>query len=84
MEISAFGQLLWFLRDLDAAKIHHTLSAPTASPPNGAIMVQVTVPGEYWEVEFHEGGEIGVEVFVSRNGVQGKEALEELFDRFSD
>lgn len=84
MENSAFGQLLWFLWELDAANIHHTLAAPTASPPNGAIMVQVTVPGEYWEVEFHEDGDIGVEVFVSRNGVEGKEALDELFDRFSD
>ena len=47
-------------------------------------MVQVTVPGEYWEVEFHEDGEIGVEVFVSRNGVEKGEVLRELFDRFSD
>ncbi len=47
-------------------------------------MVQITVPGEYWEVEFHEDGSVGVEVFVSRNGVEGAETLDELFDRFSD
>jgi hypothetical protein len=47
-------------------------------------MVEVTVPGERWEIKFHEDGQIGVEAFVSSAGVRGPEALQELFDRFSD
>jgi len=47
-------------------------------------MVEVTVPGERWEIEFREDGEIGVEVFASKGRIQGAESLEELFRRFSD
>ena len=47
-------------------------------------MVEVSVPGERWEVEFHEDGRIDVEVFASSKGVQGSELLEDLFHRFSD
>ena len=47
-------------------------------------MVEVSVPGERWEIEFHQDGQVGVEVFASSKGVQGAELLEELFSRFSD
>jgi hypothetical protein len=73
-------ELLAFLARLKAAKIFYTLSDPTS----GAIMVEVAVPGERWEIEFHEDGQIGVEVFVSSKGIQGPELLEQLFQRHSD
>jgi hypothetical protein len=63
-----------------AAHINYTLSDPT----EGAIMVEVSVPGERWEIEFHKDGQIGVEIFASSKGVQGPELVEELFRRFSD
>lgn len=69
-----------FLDRLTAAKIHHTLSAPTPR----AILVTIAVPGERWEVEFRESGEVEVEVFVSRHGVEPASTLDELFRRFSD
>ncbi len=47
-------------------------------------MVEIAVPGERWEIEFHEYGEIGVERFVSAQGVGGVELLDDLFRRFSD
>lgn len=47
-------------------------------------MVEVAVPGERWEIEFHEDGQIGVEVFVSSKGIQGPELLKQLFQRHSD
>ena len=72
--------LLNFLARLKAAKIYYRLSDPT----DGAIMVEVSVPGERWEIEFHEDRQISVEVFVSLRGVQGPELLEDLFRRFSD
>ena len=48
------------LEQLRAAHIHYTLSDPT----EGAVMVAVSVPGERWEIEFHEDGQVGVEIFA--------------------
>lgn len=69
-----------FLDRLVSAKIHHTLSAPTPR----AVLVTVVVPGERWEIEFRESGEVEVEVFVSRRGVEPASSIDELFQRFSD
>ena len=57
--------LLDLLDRLKAAHIYYTLADPT----EGAVMVQVAVPGERWEIEIHEDGRISVEVFVSSAGV---------------
>jgi hypothetical protein len=48
------------------------------------IMVTITVPGERWEVEFGEGGDMAVEKFVSSGGVGSHERLPELFARFTE
>jgi hypothetical protein len=80
MKAATITDLLGLLARLRAAHIHYELSDPT----DGAVMVSVSVPGERWEVELHEDGQIGVEAFVSAKGVQGAEALEDLFCRFSD
>ena len=77
-----FGKLIQFLHRLELANIYFSLSAPTLA--SGAVMVRIAVPGERWEVEFHEDGEIGVEVFVSRDGVESEDALEELFRCHAD
>jgi hypothetical protein len=74
------GDLLKFLARLKTAHIHYTLSDPT----EGAVMIEISVPGERWEVEFHDDGRVSVETFVSLRGVQGHQLLEELFERFSD
>ena len=72
--------LLDFVDRLKRAKLFHELSAPT----DRTVMVSVWVPGEYWEVEFHEDGNVGVEVFRSVNGVERKERLEDLFTRWGE
>jgi hypothetical protein len=72
--------LLSFLARLKGAHIYYGLADPT----EGAIMVEVSVPGERWEIEYHEDGKIGVEVFVSNGSVGGAELLEDLIQRFSD
>lgn len=74
---ATIGELLDLLYRLKQARIHYVLSDPT----EGAIMVEVAVPGERWEIELHDDGEIGVEIFVS-TGVKGAEPLESLFQRF--
>jgi hypothetical protein len=77
---ATIGELLEILSRLKSAKIDYHLSDHT----DDAIMVEVAVPGERWEIELHEDGKIGVERFVSSGGVRGPEELQELFDRFSD
>lgn len=45
---SSFADVSAFLRRLEEAHIHFTLT----SVREGAMMVRVTAPGERWEVEF--------------------------------
>jgi len=49
-----------------------------------AIMVEVVVPGQRWEVEFLVDGTIDVEKFISDKGYYDKSELEVLFREFSD
>ena len=48
------------------------------------ILVDISLPGQRWEVEFAEDGDIDVEVFESQ-GVEdvGEERLEELFPEYA-
>ena len=80
MNPTTIRDLLDLLARLKAAHIHYTLSDPT----EGAVMVEVSVPGERWEIEVHADGRTSVEVFVSSGGVQSAELLDDLFRRFSD
>ena len=69
--------LLEFLDRLDQANIHYVLGHYRES-----INVQVTVPGQRWEVEFFADGTVEIEIFVSDGAVTSKaEKLEELFRR---
>lgn len=80
MNTQTISGLLEILSRLKSAHIYYTLSDHT----KGAVMVDVSVPGERWELAFHEDGQIGIEKFVTTGRIQGVEALDELFSRFSD
>jgi hypothetical protein len=47
---------------MNAARISDRIANPT----EGAIMVEASVPGECWEIEFHEDREIGVEILSAK------------------
>ncbi len=66
-----FSDLLAFLRRLEAARIPYTLRHSR----DDAVMVEVTVPGERWEIDFLEDGDVDVEVFRSVRGVQAADGL---------
>ena len=66
-----------FLRELDASRTHYVLT----SVREGAVMVQVALPGERWEIEFFDDREPEVEVFRSDGFIFGTEKLAELRDR---
>lgn len=80
MSAATIRDLRSFLDHLKASHIFYTLADPT----EGAVMVEVSVPGERWEIEFHEDGRVSVEVFMASQGVKGPDVLEDLFRRFSD
>lgn len=74
-------KLLDFLSALDERKIFHKL---TRVRPE-AIMVEIAVPGERWEVEFFADGHAEVEVFgLSSRMMEGEEALKRLFEEYGD
>lgn len=78
--MNSLQKLLDFLSDLDAHKIFFKLARNRPE----AIMVEIVVPGERWEVEFFADGNIDVEVFGPSPGIIGGEAeLRRLFDEFS-
>jgi hypothetical protein len=72
--------LFSFLQDLRQAKIHYRLS----DPRDDAIMVEATVPGERWEIEFAEDGAVEVEVFRSDGQIRDASALADLLSRHTD
>ena len=76
---SRVADLLEFLERLDAGKIWHRLDRV-----RDAILVEVSVPGEKWEIEFFPDGHVEVERYRSDGQIGGRELLEELFRDFSD
>jgi hypothetical protein len=72
--------LIEFLRKLDQHKIFFRLSRPR----DEAIMVEIVVPGERWEVEFFADGHTEIEIFGPSSGVINEANLERLWTQFSD
>jgi hypothetical protein len=75
-----FTRLLDFVRRLEEAHFgyHLTLIRPEA------VCVEIAVPGERWEVEFMEDGEIQIERFRSSGEIADEQSLEVLFSKFAD
>jgi hypothetical protein len=66
---------------LDRLRASHILHSVEVCGP-GNTVVQVSVTGERWEIEFFPSAPPEVEVFRSSGEIGGVDALEELFDRF--
>ncbi len=74
-------KLLGFLSELEERNIFYRLSHVREE----TIMVEIAVPGERWEVEFFADGHLEVETFLANPaGIEGEEAIQRLFDQFSD
>jgi hypothetical protein len=73
-------KLLDFLSQLDRHKIFFKLTRIR----DEAIMVEIAVPGERWEVEFFGDGRVEVEVFKSPGVTGGEEELERLLRDFGE
>lgn len=77
---NSLANLATFLRRLEAERIHFTLTLVR----EGAVMVQVAVPGERWEVEFFPDRAAEVEVFRSDGSVGDSSLLKRLFTEYGD
>lgn len=74
------SNLLRFLNKLDGTNIYYQLNKIR----DEAIMVEVVVPGQRWEVEFLEDGTVDVEKFISDKAFYDEGELDHLFKEFSD
>ena len=72
------NELIDFLDRLEECAIYYQLNKIRDS-----ILVEVTVPGQRWEVEFFSDGHIEVEKFISDGEIFGKEELKALFEKHS-
>lgn len=72
-------KLLNFLQRLEEAKIYYQLNKYRE-----AVMVEISVPGEKWEVEFFEDGHLEIEKFISDGNLSGEPEIEVLFRDFSN
>jgi hypothetical protein len=71
---STLTHLSAFLVRLDDAGIAYQLT----SVRKGAVMVQIAVPGERWEIEFFPDRPIEAEVFRGSGSIVGPEIIEKL------
>lgn len=78
--ITQNARLLSFLNELRKGKIHYRLDQFR----DNAIMVEVAVPGERWEIEFLDDGAVEAEVFRSDGTIADAAALDDLIRRHSD
>jgi hypothetical protein len=74
------ANLLSFLNELRAAKISYRLGHCR----DEAILVEIAVPGERWEIEFFEDGSVEVEVFRSDGTIRDSSALADLLAKHLD
>jgi len=75
LRAEVFGRLLDFLNRLDAAHFHYALAHTRPE----SVMVDISLPGWRWEVEFMLDGTTEIERYKSVAGVEDDPALlEEL------
>jgi hypothetical protein len=67
-------KLIDFLERLEEKKIYYKLNKV-----RDAIMVEVVIPGERWEVEFFANGNVEIEKFISNAEIFDEKELEQLF-----
>ena len=74
------SNLLEFLNKLEEKNIYYQLNKIREE----AIMVEVVVPGQRWEIEFLDDGTVDVEKFISDKDFYDESELDGLFREFKD
>ena len=77
--MNTLKSLIDLLNKLDKQKIYYKLNKV-----RDAIMVEVVVPGQRWEMEFFADGVIEIEKFYSDGTIFNHHEIDVLFKEFSD
>lgn len=80
MKKPIFTKMMHFLDRLEECSIAYTLTRVREE----ALMVNIVVPGERWEVEFLCDGSVEVERFRSTGEIEDETRLGELFTRYAE
>jgi hypothetical protein len=80
MKTKSTKDLYALLDRLRRAKIHYRIR----DDREGAVSIDIAVPGERWEVDLLEDGTVEIEQFKGDGAIHDEKKLEELFGRFSD
>ncbi len=80
MKSDAFAKLMGIIRALEAAQIHFVLSYHRY----GAVSILATVPGERWEIDVLEIGDVEFERFVTVGGVAGEVEMTRAIAGFAE
>jgi hypothetical protein len=80
MKQNPFGKFMAFLDKLEANAIPYTITRAR----DEALLINIAVPGERWEVEFMIDGAVEIERFRSDGEIADETALVELFARFAE
>ncbi|MGG4470612.1 hypothetical protein ABER68_21490 [Paenibacillus alvei] len=73
-------ELIDFLNKLELRNIFYKLNKVR----DDAIMIEIAVPGQRWEVEFMKDGTVEIEKFISDGEFYDGKEIETLFKDFSD
>lgn len=75
----AVPRLHEFIRELEATRTYFSLT----SVREGAVMVEVALIDERWEIEFFDDKTPEIEIYRSDGTIFGHEKLDELRERIS-
>ena len=79
-EPNALKKLLALSDQLKAANIHHEI---TRYREDGVSII-ANVPGERWEIDVLEAGEVDFERFVSDGGVAGEHVMNQAIAKWAE
>ena len=72
-------KLIDFLNKLEQNKIYYKLNKVC-----DAIMVEVAVPAQRWEIEFFEDGSVEIEKFISGGTIYNETEIDKLLAKFGE
>jgi hypothetical protein len=76
-DASGWAQSMRLFSDLEAKKLSFT----TSTIRSGAILVNVAVPGERWEIEIFGDGHHEIEIFRSSGEIFSEKKLSDLWEK---
>ena len=79
-QVEPFRVLFDIIEQLETAKISYTVSKYRYD----AVSILAHLPGERWEIDVMEDGEVDFERFVSNGEVVERSVLDECIQRFAD